>query len=93
MVHIVNLIPIKNGVYILVEVSFYISNILNQKCVQNKIPPCFQYKKSPCIPIAIPDQSSITKQVCSNSTFKVFPRIPKLATALIHNFGTLHVAI
>ena len=38
-------------------------------------------------------KSSITKQVCSNSTFKVFHMIPHLATARIQNFFTLHVAI
>ena len=45
------------------------------------------------IPVLLLPKSSITKQVCSNSTFKVFPRISHLATALIHNFCTLHVAI
>ena len=38
-------------------------------------------------------KSSITKQVCSNSTFNVFHMIPHLATARIQNFFTLHVAI
>ena len=38
-------------------------------------------------------KSSITKQVYSNSTFKVFHMIPRLATARIQNFFTLHVAI
>ena len=38
-------------------------------------------------------KSSITKQVYSNSTFKVFHMIPHLATARIQNFFTLHVAI
>ena len=74
-----------------------VGNILNQKSVQNKIPPYFQYKESSSFPIAIPvlllPKSSITEQVCTNSTFKVFSRISNLATALIHNFGTLHVAI
>ena len=37
--------------------------------------------------------SRITKQVYSNSTFKVFHMIPHLATARIQNFFTLHVAI
>ena len=44
------------------------------------------------IPVLLPPQSSITNQVCSNSTFSLFSRIPHLATALIHNFYTLHVA-
>ena len=38
-------------------------------------------------------KSSITKQVYSNLTFKVFLMIPHLATARIQNFFTLHVAI
>ena len=57
----------------------------------------FNTRSHHAFPIAIPvlllPKSSITKQVCSNSTFKVFPRISHLATALIHNFCTLHVAI
>ena len=57
----------------------------------------FNTRSRHAFPIAIPvlllPKSSITKQVCSNSTFKVFPRISNLATALIHNFCTLHVAI
>ena len=50
----------------------------------------FNTRSRHAFPIAIPvlliTKSSITKQVCSNSTFKVSPRIPHLATALIHNF-------
>ena len=38
-------------------------------------------------------KSSITKQVYSNSTFKVFHMIRHFATARIQNFFTLHVAI
>ena len=57
----------------------------------------FNIRSRHAFPIAIPvlllPKSFITKQVCSNSTFKVFPRIPHLATALIHNFYMLHVAI
>ena len=72
------------------------SNILNQKSVQKKNPSVFSIQ-GVAFPIAIPvlllPKSSITKQVCSNSTFKVFPRISHLATALTHNLCTLHVAI
>ena len=70
---------------------------LFQKSVQNKSLRTFNTRSHHAFPIAIPvlllPKSSITKQVCSNSTFKVFPRISHLATALIHNFCTLHVAI
>ena len=38
------------------------------------------------IPVLLLPKYLITKQVWSNSTFKVFHRIPHLATALIHNY-------
>ena len=57
----------------------------------------FNTRSRHAFPIAIPvlllPRYSTTKQVCSNSTFRVFPRIPHLATALIHHFCMLHVAI
>ena len=76
-----------------------VSKILNQKSVQKKkIPPYFQFKKSPCISYSYTRSVAskifnFTKQDCSNSTFKVFHMIPNLATARIQNFFTLHVAI
>ena len=57
----------------------------------------FNTRSCHAFPIAIMvlllPKSSITKQVYSNSTFKVFHMIPHLATARIQNFFTLHVAI
>ena len=74
-----------------------VSNNLNQKSVQNKSLRTFNTRSRHAFPIAIPvlllPKSSITKQVCSNLTFKVFPRISHLATALIHNFCTLPMAL
>ena len=44
------------------------------------------------MPVLFLPKSSITMQVCSNSTFKVFLRTPNLTTALIHNFCMLCIS-
>ena len=74
-----------------------VNNILNQKSVQNKISPYFQYKESPCI------SYSYTRSVASKIfnykaslwqlDFQGLSHNPHLATARIQNFFTLHVAI
>ena len=49
-------------------VALNLSNMLNQKSVQSKIPPYFQYKKSPCISYSYTRSVAskfFTKQVCS----------------------------
>ena len=57
-----------------------VSNILNQKSVKIKSLRTFDTRSRHAFPIAIPvlllPKLSITKQVCSNSTFKLFPRMP-----------------
>ena len=71
-----------------------VSNILNQKSVQNKIPPYFQYKESPCISYSY--TRSVASKIFNNKASLQqldFHMIPHLATALIQNFFTHHVAI
>ena len=77
--------------------AWNLRNILNQKSVQSKIPPYFQYKESPCI------SYSYTRSVASKFfnykaslqqiDFECLPRIPHLVPAVILIFYTLHVAI
>ena len=74
-----------------------LSNILNQTSVQINIPPYCEYKESHAFLIAIQvrllPKFLTTKQVCSNSTSKVFLKIPYRARALAQSFCMLHVAI
>ena len=74
-----------------------VSNILTRSPSKIKSLRTFNARSRHAFPIAILvlllPKSSITKQVYSNLTFKVFHMIPHLATARIQNFFTLHVAI
>ena len=72
------------------------SNILNQKSVQNKIPPYFQYRESPCISYSYMfcwSKIFNYKASLQQLDFQGLSQDTHLATALIHNFCVLHVAI
>ena len=74
-----------------------LSNVLNQKSVQSKIPSYFQYKESPCI------SYSYTRSVASKIfnyqaslqqiDFDGLSQNPHIVPAMNLNFYTLHVAI